>query len=106
MVEAGMPVDIVDEYDWTALMNAATTTLNNHTDVVHYLLEEGANVDKQHRSGWTALHYASRNNNTNVIRILLQHGARKDIKSNAGNTPIDVARGLNHKEAVGLLEQY
>ena len=42
MVEAGMPVDIVDEYDWTALRRAA---FNKRTDVVRYLLEKEANVN-------------------------------------------------------------
>ena len=105
MVEAGMPIDIVDQYDFTALSWAALT---NQTDVVRYLLKKGANVDKQDRRGVTALHEASAcpNNHTDVIRILLQHGARKDIKDNGGNTPIDRARYWKNKEAVDLLEQY
>ena len=35
MVEAAeMPTDVIDDDDWTALMNAAN---NNRTDVVRYL---------------------------------------------------------------------
>ena len=89
MVESGMPVDIVDEYGYTALMRAA---MFNRTDVVCCLLEKGANVDKPLRDGWTALYWASIYNYTDVIKILLQHGARTDNKSNDGITPIDVAR--------------
>ena len=103
MVEAGMPVDILDEDGWTALMTAAC---NNRTDVVRYLLANGANVNKQNRFGETALHDASINNHTDVISVLLQHGASRDIKSNDGRTPIDYARVWNQKEAVDLLEQY
>ena len=136
MMESGMPVDILDEYGNTALMNAArnnrtdvvryllanganvnkqdrsgNTALhkasnNNHTDVVRCLLANGANVDKQNRSGWTALHEASLYNKTDLIIVLLQHGASRDIKDKYGRTPIDYARGKNHKEAVDLLEQY
>ena len=37
MVEAGMPTDVVDEDDWTALMNSAN---DNRTNVVRYLSEK------------------------------------------------------------------
>ena len=103
MVQAGMPVDIDDEDGWTALFRAACY---NRTDVVRYLLNNGANVNKQDSLGWTVLHHASRMNQTDVMRILLEHGARKDIKDKYGNTPIDLARPCNHKEAIDLLEQY
>ena len=103
MVEAGMPVDIDDGDDWTALSRAACY---NRTDVVRYLLNNDANVNKQDRLGETALHAGSFMNCTDVMRILLKHGARKDIKDNFGDTPIDRARLSNNKEAVDLLEQY
>ena len=96
-----MPVDICDEDGFTALMNAAW---NNQTDVVRYLLANGANVNKQNVVGATALYYASLLNKTDVISVLLQHGASKDIKDEFGDTPIDWAR--NKKEALDLLEQY
>ena len=103
MVVAGMPVDIDDGDDSTAL---ATAAFNIQTDVVRYLLNNSANVNKQDRWGWAALHWASFMNYTKVMRILLQHGARKDIKNVVGRTPIDSARLSNKKEAVDLLEQY
>ena len=86
MVEAGMPVDIYDGEDRNALIRAAR---NNQTDVVRYLLNNGANVNKQDRLGNTALHVAFVSNSTDAMRILLQHGARKDIKNNAGCKPMD-----------------
>ena len=98
-----MPVDIVDEYDGTALMKAA---YHNRTDVVRYLLKKRANVDKQNRDSRVALHYACLYNSTDVIKILVQHGARTDIKDKAGNTTNDLARNRNYEEAVGLLQQY
>ena len=56
-----MPVDIDDGDGWTALIRAA---FNNRTYVVRYLLNNGANVNKQDRLGWTALHEASIRNST------------------------------------------
>ena len=85
MVEAGMPVDIKDWNGSTALSEAASC---NRTDVVRYLLNNGANVNKQIIWGETALYTASWYNQTDVMRILLQHGARKDIKNDGGFTPI------------------
>ena len=86
MVEAGMPVDICDGDDQNALMKAAD---ENQTDVVRYLLNNGANVNKQNSWGMTALHFAFNSNSTDAMRILLQHGARKDIKNGAGRKPMD-----------------
>ena len=96
MVEAGMPIDIYDWDDENALMKAAD---NNQTDVVRYLLNNGANVNKQNSSGDTALHFAFFSNSTDAMRILLQHGARKDIKNNYGCKPMD-------REIIDLPEQY
>ena len=86
MVEAGMPVDIYDGEDRNALIRAAR---NNQTDVVRYLLNNGANVNKQNRWGSTALHFACSSISTDAMRILLQHGARKDIKNDRGSKPMD-----------------
>lgn len=101
MVESGIPVDIVNDYRNTALVEAAK---NNRTAVVHYLLMKGANVDKQVRDGWTALHHASVINSTAIIKILLQQGATTNIKNDEGSLPIDLARRRNHEEVVQLLQ--
>ena len=50
MVEEGMAVDIVGGYDITALTEAV---ISSQTEVVRFLLEKGANVDKQELLGWT-----------------------------------------------------
>ena len=104
MLESGMPIDIVDENDYTAHMLAA---FYNRTDVVRCLIEKGANVNQQGRDdGYRALHLASLKNHTDVIKILVQHGARTDIKNINGRTPIHLARRWNYKEAVDLLQQH
>ena len=86
MVEAGIPIDIYDGLGENALMKAAD---NNQTDVVRYLLNNGANVNKQNSRGNTALHVAFCSNSTDAMSILLQHGARKDIKNDLGYKPMD-----------------
>ena len=103
MMDKGMPVDALNNHGNTALMRAA---YRNRTDVVHFLLQKCAAVDKRSNpGGFTALHFASLSNNTDIIRILLQHGASTDIKGKDGETPIEWARMVNNKEAVRLLQQ-
>ena len=102
MLEAGMPVDIEDEYT-TALHKAAEY---NRTDVVRCLLDNGASVNKKDSRGRTALHSARFMDSIDVMRMLLQRGATKDIH-HSGDALIDDALWWNDsKEAADLLEQY
>ena len=105
MLDAGVPVDSVDPKNrWTALRWAA---LWNRTDVTQFLLQRGADVNKQ--SGYyhfTALHRAACDNHIGVIEVLLKHGASTNIKDNRGRTPIDVARERNYEAAIRLLERH
>lgn len=103
MLSAGIPADSRDLLGWTALMWAAD---NNHTDIVHLLLQKGGNVNEQTDAGTTALHFAARGNLTDVMRVLLKQGASTNIKNKYGRTPLDLARLKNKEEAVCLLEQH
>ena len=103
MLDGGMPVDSVDWAGLTALQCAA---ILGRTDVIHKLLQRGADVNKRDRDdGRTALHCSARKNNTDAIRLLLQNGASTTIKDNEGRTPIDYALEVNSQEAVLLLQQ-
>ena len=102
MLDGGMPVDSFDGYGRTALQQAARY---NRTDVIHELLQRGADVNKRNRyDGLTALHWSAMNNRTDAIRLLLENGASTTIKDKKGRTPIDVARENNHQKAVLLLQ--
>ena len=103
MLDGGMPVDSVDWTGFTALQCAA---MLDQTDVIHKLLQRGADVNKRDRyDGLTALHWSAMKNNTDAIRLLLQNGASTTIKDDQGLTPIDLARHRNNQEAVLLLQQ-
>ena len=100
LLDGGMPVD---SFDGIALQQAARF---NRTDVIHELLQRGADVNKRDRYfGRTALHWSAMNNNTDAIRLLLRNGASTTIKEIWGRTPIDCAREENSQEAVLLLQQ-
>ena len=105
MVEAEMPVDILDEGGNTALMNAA---YNNRTDVVRYLLANGANVDKQNRV-WI----------NSTTQKLLSITTLTSLVCYCNMEQVEISRilspvthqlimhvGDKYKEAVDLLEQY
>ena len=81
MVEAGLPVDIVDEYDNTVRRWAAYF---NQTHVVLFLFQKDVDVDKGDRDGWRVLHIASMKNSTDVIRMLQQNELIRDIKNDYG----------------------
>jgi ankyrin repeat protein len=57
---------------WTPLMVAAAL---NCLDVVHGLLDRGANVNATNKEGTTALIRAANKGNTDVVRLLLDRGA-------------------------------
>ena len=101
MLDGGVLIDSVDRIGLTALQYAAWY---NRTDVIHELLQRGADVNKRDRYfGLTALHWSAMKNNTDDIRLLLRNGASTTIKDDGGRTPIDWARKKNHQEAVLLL---
>ena len=97
-----MLIDSVGEFGWTELQRAA---MSNQTDVIHELLERGANVNKQCDClVLTALNLTAPNNETDVIRLLLQYSASTNIKDDKAHKPIDCARGRHQEEVVFLLE--
>ena len=83
LFQEGVPVDFVDELDWTVLM---TTAGDNRTDVIRLLLQKGADVNKRNRSGYTPVHYAAGWNLTEAIAMLIDHGVIINILDNGGNT--------------------
>ena len=100
MWDAGIDVDknLIGD---TALMFGA---LENKTEVVGFLLQKGADVNRiSYATGCTALHYAAANNSTDAMKLLLEHGAPTKVKDFENRTPMDIAREKNHKEAVRLL---
>ena len=62
-----------------------------NTEVVKYLLDQGANVNIQCSSGNTALIEAALLNKVEIVNILIQYKADKDAKNNEGKRAIDVA---------------
>lgn len=89
IVRAGVDVNANEEHEdeWTTPLNAASK--NGHLDVVRFLVNNGANVNKKDFEGITAIYFAAkgrggrdmsavRGDHLDVVRFLVNNGA-KDI---------------------------
>lgn len=74
---------------WTVLMHAVWSR-RVPTEVVRYLIEQGANVNAISAYGHTVLTEAMTNRNLTVetVRLLIQHGADVDQPNGNGYTPL------------------
>jgi ankyrin repeat protein len=102
-LQAGTPVDCVDENQRTALMLAA---FNGHVDCMKALLKAGANANHSDLSGRTPLMFAATGKTPDAVLLLLNHGAdvnRKD--SGEGWTPLMWASAEGNLQIVKLLIQ-
>ena len=68
------------------------------------LIDEGADVDKKNKAGWTALHYAAVANAAEVVEVLIDGGADFHAKDIAlGQTPLHYAANWGSVEAARAL---
>ena len=85
----------------------AATAENNHIAVVQYLVvEQGADIEKEDRYGWTPLINASSAGHLGVTRYLLEQGANRDKVSNSGYSSLHWAALKGHLEIAKLLMSY
>ena len=86
----GMPVDVGDGDDWTALH---VTTMYNRTEVIKHLLNEGADVNRQDPyTKETPLHWAVCNNSSEAAQMLIENGVDINLINYHNRTPLDYAR--------------
>lgn len=83
--------------DESPLMMAS---LKGLTEVVHQLVEKGADVNKP---GWAPLHYAATNGHLEIMNLLLENHAYIDASSPNGSTPLMMAALYGSPSAVKLL---
>jgi len=111
LMEAGAKVDEPSGDDGlTPLMIAAGQTSaaegamfvpgsTRPTDIAQGLIERGADVNAQSKSGVTALMIAAAHNNPPMIGILIDAGADPSLKNSLGQTAADVAERNGNLEA-------
>jgi len=90
-----------DEDLYTPLHRAA---YSNHSQMVKFLLEQGADPLSQTDTGWTPMHSAAKWNNSDIVEILLNAGTPVNTISEGGLTAIHVAAmSTNCRQTVELL---
>ena len=92
------------EFERTALAVAAR---NDHLDVVRYLVQQGADIEKVDSYGNSPLIHASMEGHSEVARYLLEQGANRDKANLWGNTSLHMAAADNGRlETAKLLMVY
>jgi len=78
-------IDSCDSYLRTPLIWA---TFYNNTELLDWLIKNGANINHQDRNGYCALHFAGQQKNLNSAKLLLDNEANINLTDIHGNPPI------------------
>ena len=95
-------LDLADGKGRTALMDAV---LAFKVDVIRYLLEKGADINKRDKEGCTCLMRASYGGYTDLVIYLIRKGADKTVTDNAGRTALQYVRTTSDEELLNVLKQ-
>jgi len=102
-VEAGFPVDVVNNKGYTALMVA---TYHGHTTAFDYLVSQKANTCAADMRGNTVLMAAIFRGEFSLAKKLISHECNPDHKNNAGMTTVGFAKMFGRKNVLNYLEKY
>lgn len=89
MVDALENINIQNKYGWTLLHVAIR---RDRRDMVAYLLEKSADINKVDGVGWTPLMEAIMDDKPELCKYLLEHGADKTIANDRGATAFMLAQ--------------
>lgn len=93
----------LNTYGWTALHYAS---VKGHTEVVKYLLQEGAMPNAPSPNGTTALMMAMANNHQPIVQLLLNAGADPYLVDANGNTALSEALDRGNTDLADALKQW
>uniref|UniRef100_A0A8C2ZBR4 Euchromatic histone-lysine N-methyltransferase 2 n=1 Tax=Cyclopterus lumpus TaxID=8103 RepID=A0A8C2ZBR4_CYCLU len=103
LVQAGAQVDAQDKDLRTPLLEAI---INNHIEVAHYLIQNGATVYHVVSicDGYTGLHHAAKLGNLEIVNMLLETGqVDVNAQDNGGWTPIIWSAEHKHVDVIKVL---
>jgi hypothetical protein len=134
LLNAGMPVDIRNKQDYTALILAAYhgqagtvdllikrgadacaadragntsvmgAAFNGETKVVERLIDAHCDVNARNQVGQTALMMAALFGRSEVVRVLLAHGADPALRDKSGHTAVTLVREQGNADMLALLD--
>jgi len=73
------------------------------TEVVHFLVEQGADLQAKDQFGRTCLHVAAENNRSGLITFLVAKGADIEDQNQYGDTPLHEAARCHSVQAILIL---
>uniref|UniRef100_A0A8R7U298 Ankyrin-1 n=1 Tax=Triticum urartu TaxID=4572 RepID=A0A8R7U298_TRIUA len=91
--------------DDSGMTPLACAVLRDKSVTMEYLLDKGANPNKQDNKRFTPLHYATKEGNNRLVRLLLSKGASVDVLSSEG-TPLHVAASYGKSGIIQILLQH
>ena len=68
------------------------------------MLEKGAIVNTQNRTGETALMYAAWRGHSQIVQLLLEYRADVTLKNSQGDTALTLAESKEHLEIIQMLQ--
>lgn len=74
-------------------------------EIVHLLLNAGADPNARQNGGFTPLQAAAQNGDAAMARDLLDHGAEVDAATDDGRTALAIAEEQGHDEVAALLRE-
>ena len=101
LVENGAEVNITDVNGNTPLIFIIHKT--GDLQITRRLLEKGAAVNTQNRTGETALMYAAWRGHSDLVQLLLENHADTTLKNRQGDTALSLAESKQHLEIVQML---
>jgi hypothetical protein len=103
LIKQGAPLDVIDEYGYTPLVQAA---IMDDVAKAEVLVEAGASIDFKDLTGRTPLHWAADNDNIEFCKLLLEHGANPNAYTVAGQSVLVMPLLRNQQEIKNLLYTY
>ena len=95
-------LNLPDDSGFTPLHLAAARC---RTNVVEFLLEKGADVERKSKDGSRPLHLAAQEGCTNVVTMLLARKAKINARDDQGRTPLKRAADWGQNSTVEFLRQ-
>ena len=102
LVESGADVNLTDANGNTPLIFIIHKM--GSLEITKRLLEKGALVNTQNRTGETALMYAAWRGHSDIVALLLENRADATLKNIQGDTALTLAKSKGHLDIVQMLQ--